>query len=87
MLLLQVNVVYLHERFASPTLRLLQSAAALLSPQSVFMPVQQAEHVNPIMSDTSSNGGLKDPTGKPVYASILHLANTGLLYAASSPKD
>lgn len=75
-MLLQVNVLYLHDRFAPTTLRMMQHAAALLSPQSVFMPVQQAEHVNPITKDTSSSG-TEDPAAKPVYASILHLANTG----------
>ena len=47
----QVNLLILHEAFSPSTPRLLREAAALLSHQtSVAMPVQQAEHVTPIIS-------------------------------------
>ena len=71
----QVNVLVLHEAFSPSTPRLLREAAALLSPQSVSMPVQQAEHVTPITAGGSSGS---DQSAKAVFASILHLANTGM---------
>ncbi len=66
----------LHETFAPSTLRMLRGAAALLSPQSVGMPIQQAEHVNPITAAGSSEAD--DEAVKPLFASILHLANAGM---------
>lgn len=68
----QVNLLVLHEAFSPSTPRLLREAAALLSPQSVAMPVTQAEHVTPITAGSGS-----DQSAKAVFASILHLANTG----------
>lgn len=72
---LQVNLVVLHEAFSPSTPRLLREAAALLSPQSVAMPVQQAEHVTPITGNSSSSG--TDTGPKALFASILQLANSG----------
>lgn len=69
----QVNLLVLHEAFSPSTPRLIREAAALLSPQSVAMPVQQAEHVTPI---TGSSG---EDQAKALFASILQLANTGVL--------
>ena len=67
----QVNLLILHEAFSPATPRLLREAAALLSPQSVAMPVQQAEHVTPI------TGGTDTTQTKALFASILQLANSG----------
>jgi hypothetical protein len=69
----QVNLLVLHEAFSPSTPRLIREAAALLSPQSVAMPVQQAEHVTPI----TSRSGADHP--KALFASILQLANRGVL--------
>lgn len=69
----QVNLLVLHEAFSPSTPRLIREAAVLLSPQSVAMPVQQAEHVTPI----TSSSGAEQP--KALFASILQLANTGVM--------
>jgi hypothetical protein len=71
----QVNLLVLHEAFSPSTPRLLREAAALLSPQTVSMPVQQAEHVTPITGGGSSRA---EQQPKALYASILQLANTGV---------
>lgn len=65
-----MNLLVLHEAFSPSTPRLLREAAALLSPQSVKIPVQLAENVAPI------TGGGPDQD-KAVFASILQLANSG----------
>jgi hypothetical protein len=67
-----VNLLILHEAFSPSTPRLLREAAALLSPQSVAMPVQQAEHVTPITGGTDTTAQTK-----ALFASILQLANSG----------
>lgn len=71
----QVNLLVLYEAFSPATPRLLREAAALLSPQSVSMPVQQAEHVTPITGGGSSRA---EQQPKALYASVLQLANTGV---------
>lgn len=70
---MQVNLLVLHEAFSTATPHLLREAAALLSPQTVSMPVQQAEHVTPITSGSSST----DQSNRTLFASILQLANSG----------
>jgi hypothetical protein len=69
----QMNLLVLHEAFSPSTSRLIREAAALMSSQSVAMPVQKAEHVTPI----TSSSGAEQP--KALFASILQLANTGAL--------
>lgn len=71
-----MNLLVLHEAFSPATPRLLREAAALLSPQSVSMPVHQAEHVTPITGGGGSSRAEQQP--KALYASILQLANTGV---------
>ncbi|KAF8055914.1 hypothetical protein HT031_006553 [Scenedesmus sp. PABB004] len=73
----QVSLLVLHDAHTPCTARLLREAAALLSPQSVAMPVRHAEHVTPILG----GGNVADAGGAPVFASTLHLANAGVAVA------
>jgi hypothetical protein len=76
-MLLQVSLLVLHEAFAPATPRLLRQAAELMSPQSVAVGAPLlAEHVTPITTGSGVEGA-EEAAVKPVFASILHLANAG----------
>jgi hypothetical protein len=75
--LLQVSLLVLHEPFSPATPRLLRQAAELLCPQSVAVGAPLlAEHITPITTGSGFEGA-EDAAVKPVFASILHLANAG----------
>jgi hypothetical protein len=75
--LLQVSLLVLHESFSPATPRLLRQAAELLCPQSVAVGTPLlAEHITPITTGSGFEGA-EEAAVKPVFASILHLANAG----------
>lgn len=67
----------MHEAFSPATPRLLREAAALLTPQSVAMPVHGAEHVTPITGGGSTTATTDAASKAAVFASLLHLTNSG----------
>eukprot|EP00775_Hariotina_reticulata_P012142 gene12142-12280_t len=75
----QVNLLLVHEQGNPSTCRLLRQVAALLSPQSVALPVPLAEHVLPVAAAAADVSDEIVP--KAVYASLLLLANAGVAVA------
>jgi hypothetical protein len=70
-----VNLLLVHEQDNPCTCRLLRQVAALLSPQSVALPVPLAEHVLPIAAAATEVSDELAP--QAMYASLLLLANAG----------
>jgi hypothetical protein len=82
----QISLLLLHDSMDPSTQRLLRQAAALLSPQSLAIPLLHAEHITPVpgvpgrsVDAVDSAGGMQGPdTGHAaLFASVLQLANAG----------
>lgn len=74
---LQINVLLLHEDHSHMTARTLLTAANLLCPQTVRLPLQSAQQVLPAVHQSAGPLSSEGVPQKVVYASALNMANAG----------